>query len=111
MPIRDTSLEFTEHRKVRIMSDSKNQLFAMDIEGMTCTSCEHHVQDALRSIGAIDVRADYKKGEATFIADANFPPEKAQEAVMQAGYQPKNVKIQRWENHSDMVFFTWTSKA
>ncbi len=87
------------------MSNSKTQLFAMDIEGMTCTSCEHHVQDALRSIGAIDIRVDYKKGKATFIADANFPPEKAQEAVMQAGYQPKNVKIQRWENHSDMVFF------
>ncbi|SMC02254.1 mercuric reductase [Sulfobacillus thermosulfidooxidans DSM 9293] len=85
------------------MSGSKKKLFSMDIEGMTCTSCEHHVQDALQSVGATDVHADYKKGLATFIAPLDFPVDKAQEAVAQAGYQPKDVKIQDPNDSSEMV--------
>lgn len=85
------------------MSDSEKKLLTMDIEGMTCTSCEHHVQDALQSVGGTDVHADYKKGLATFIAPWDFPMDKAQEAVAQAGYRLTDVKIQDPDNFSEMV--------
>lgn len=30
----------------------------MNVEGMTCDSCNRHVASALRSAGAVDVEAD-----------------------------------------------------
>ena len=38
----------------------------MRIEGMTCEGCNEAVAEALMGGGAVKVRADFKKGEATF---------------------------------------------
>ncbi len=40
------------------------RLLRMRVEGMTCTSCEQHVEQALREAGVIDVEADFRRGEA-----------------------------------------------
>jgi copper chaperone CopZ len=60
----------------------------MRIEGMTCPSCEHHVDKALRATGARSIAADFRRGEALLTVDA--PPDAAalEAAVRDAGYTP-----------------------
>jgi mercuric reductase len=71
---------------------------------MSCADCEHHVIRALQSIGAEDVVADYRRGEATFaLIDLNRIAD-AREAVAQAGYQPGESTVlhrQRDRNESE----------
>jgi copper chaperone CopZ len=53
---------------------------------MTCPSCEHHVERALRETGAREVEANFRRGEALLTMDA--PPDVAalSAAVRHAGY-------------------------
>src|SRR5438105_4533900 len=62
--------------------------FRMRVSGMTCPSCEHHVEKALSEAGARDVAADFRRGEA--LLSLNRPPDAATlaNAVQQAGYTP-----------------------
>lgn len=36
------------------------------VQGMTCTGCENHVTHALRSVGAENISASFRLGEAVF---------------------------------------------
>lgn len=65
--------------------------FRMKVSGMTCTGCEHHVSDALKSVGAEQVKADFGRGEARFLAQDNFSMEDARSAILKQGYTPKGV--------------------
>lgn len=69
-----------------------DEIYTMPIEGMTCAHCEQSVRVALQEIGARDVRASFRRGEATFKMPA---PEGAsarlREAVLDAGYQPGEI--------------------
>jgi mercuric reductase len=38
----------------------------LEVAGMTCTDCEHHVTAALESAGAEQVSADFRRGVARF---------------------------------------------
>ena len=67
--------------------------YHMDIEGMTCTDCEHHVTKALESVGANNVQANFRRGEAIFWAPANFSEHAARQAVEQAGYRPQDIDV------------------
>jgi len=49
--------------------------FRMRVGGMTCPSCEHHVEKALSEAGARDVAADFRRGEA--LLSVNGPPDAA----------------------------------
>ncbi len=60
----------------------------LPIAGMTCPHCETAVRDALQSVGARDVQADYRRGEATFTLPAGVDPSVLQQVVHAAGYQP-----------------------
>src|SRR6266851_1353830 len=62
--------------------------FRMRVGGMTCPSCEHHVEKALSEAGARDVAADFRRGEA--LLSVNVPPDTATlaNAVQGAGYTP-----------------------
>ena len=42
----------------------RDRRFRMRVDGMTCPSCERHVQKALRKAGARDVTTDFRRGEA-----------------------------------------------
>lgn len=71
--------------------DEKIQ-YHMDIQGMTCTDCEHHVTSALEAVGASRIQASFRKGEALFWASPDFSIAAASSAVSQAGYIPKTVQ-------------------
>lgn len=38
----------------------------LEVAGMTCTGCEHHVTAALEGAGAEQVSADFRRGVARF---------------------------------------------
>ncbi len=63
--------------------------YRMDVQGMTCDSCNLHVGRALEGAGARDVTADWRKGEARFAADEGVELDHLAEAVRKAGYGPR----------------------
>ena len=64
----------------------------MNVLGMTCTGCEHHVSDALENIGAKYVEVDFRRGEAVFELPAGLEVETAKKAITEANYQPGRVE-------------------
>lgn len=72
---------------------SKNKVkVTLPIQGMTCTSCENHVTEALGISGAENAKADFNRGYATFeIEKENIG--KAKEAITNSGYTPREEEI------------------
>ena len=64
----------------------------LPITGMTCDHCEIAVRDALHAAGALNVQADFRRGEATFDLPAGTEPAVLQAAVRDAGYDPGPVE-------------------
>src|SRR5712691_589428 len=58
----------------------------MSVDGMTCPSCEHHVEKALRSAGARDAEADFRRGEALLSVDGDPNAPALAAAIQAAGY-------------------------
>lgn len=70
----------------------KTQQLRMTVQGMTCDSCNRHVEHALESAGAQNVRADFRGGEAVFtFTGEDMQPLEA--AVTTAGYRPSGVEF------------------
>ncbi|MGH2657475.1 MAG: mercury(II) reductase [Actinomycetota bacterium] len=67
--------------------------YRMDVDGMTCDSCDRHVAGALAGAGATDVSAHWRKGEARFSAEEG-DLERLSDAVRGVGYRPKGVEAQ-----------------
>ncbi len=68
------------------------RLLRMGVQGMTCEGCEQHVVRALESIGAREVKADFRRGEARFRAPATLDASTLAKAVQDAGYGPGAVE-------------------
>lgn len=79
------------------MSNDKVQI-TLPVQGMTCTSCENHVTEALVQVGADNPTADFRRGQATFeITKDNI--EKANEAVNESGYRTGDATIESEDNN------------
>lgn len=65
------------------MSDSR---WVLEVEGMTCNGCAHHVADAIGSFDATDVRVDWPRGEATFSLPG-LDEAALRDAIAEAGYR------------------------
>lgn len=59
----------------------------LDITGMTCDDCEHHVGDALASAGLTDVEVDWRRGLAAGTDDGSFDAATATEALRGTAYE------------------------
>ncbi len=55
---------------------------------MTCADCERHVADALREAGAVEVQANFRRGEAHFKAPASFDEARLVAALVETPYRP-----------------------
>src|SRR5919204_2560739 len=64
----------------------------MRVDGMSCPSCEHHVEKALRQGGAREVEADFRRGEVRLVVDAPADAAALAAAVGDAGYTPGPLK-------------------
>lgn len=67
--------------------------YRMKIEGMTCASCERHVEHGLGLAGAQHVRADFRKHEVVFDASEGLQIDTWFQAVRGAGYSPIGIEI------------------
>lgn len=68
-----------------IFNKSKNNKPYVEIEGMMCPNCEHHVTQALAEIG-LDVTANHSENKA-YINSGEIDEEKIKSAVTSAGYK------------------------
>src|SRR5712691_9354203 len=73
----------------------------MRVDGMTCPSCERHVEQALLNAGAAEAGADFRRGEA--VVSVQGPPDEAalRAAVEATGYRPGLVERISPEPESD----------
>ena len=62
--------------------------YRQKVEGMTCTGCEEHVTSALENIGARNIEASFRRGEAIFDLPVNVNIETAKKAISEAKYIP-----------------------
>lgn len=69
----------------------QTQIVEMAIKGMTCDSCQHHVEHALADVpGVTDVQVPgWKSGRATITAAVGVTAEQLTESVRDAGYRAK----------------------
>ena len=66
--------------------------FKVNISGMTCTSCEKHVESALEKIGAKNIESSYRRGEAVFELPDDIEVESAIKAIDEANYQAGEIE-------------------
>src|SRR5229473_2354849 len=63
----------------------------MQIEGMTCAHCEKTIAEALTSVGASKVEANWRDGRATLDA-GNATDEQLKTAIEEAGYKVVSIR-------------------
>jgi mercuric reductase len=62
--------------------------FRLEVGGMTCPSCEHHVEQAVRQAGVSDATADFRRNEVVFTVEGEPDEMSFKEAVKSSGYVP-----------------------
>ncbi len=67
---------------------------ALEVAGMTCTDCEHHVAAALERAGAEQASADFRLGVARFALPWGVDEAGLRAAVTQAGYTPGTLRAE-----------------
>ena len=67
--------------------------YKISIQGMTCTGCEEHVAVALENIGAKNIEASFRRGEAVFELPDDIGVESAKKAINEAKYQKNGPRI------------------
>ena len=70
------------------MATPTTQSLTLPVLGMTCASCQHHVEEALRSTAGVEsARVDLMAHRASVVFDpAIAAPEALVEAIRGAGY-------------------------
>jgi mercuric reductase len=66
--------------------------YRMRVNGMTCDSCNTHVEQALVGAGAREAEANWRRGEALFSMEENLDGIALAQAVSEAGYHPKEIE-------------------
>ena len=64
----------------------------LEVAGMTCTDCEHHVTAALERAGAEQASADFHRGVARFVLPGGVDVAGLRAAVTRAGYTPGTLR-------------------
>ncbi len=78
----------------------------LKIDGMACTMCESHVNDAVRK--AVDpqkVSSSYKKGETEILSREALDEEKLRGAIEATGYHVLAVKSEPYEKKGFLGLF------
>lgn len=66
--------------------------FRMQVDGMTCDSCNTHVQRALERAGATRASADWRRGESLFDIEGEIDNEALAGSIADAGYVAGSVE-------------------
>jgi len=67
----------------------EEKTLAFDVQGMTCASCAHHVEDALKKVpGVVGVSVPgWESGQATVKVEEGVDPADLEASVAEAGYR------------------------
>ena len=102
------------------MASQSTESLTLPVLGMTCASCQHHVEEALRStVGVESARVDLMAHRASVVFDpALAAPEKLVEAIRGAGYDAvlprasgEDKQSERRETDSAATFRAWITLA
>lgn len=95
---------FPEDNAITFINSNNIVEATMQIEGMTCTSCEHSVDFALKTEkGVISATSSYEKGIAKIKYDkSKVSPEALSKAVEdKVGYRVTDYKIENYYSHEE----------
>jgi len=83
------------NKEISGVSESNLKLVNMEIEGMTCTGCEEHVQFAASQLeGVFVTKASYESGKAAITFDQSISSlEEVIDAINETGYTVVDYKV------------------
>ena len=76
-------------------SESQQPDIVIHVKGMMCDKCAYRMEKQLgklESVGSVDVRLDDEEVFVTLVDDATFNEEVLREAVLDAGFDPVEVR-------------------
>ena len=77
----------------------------LGIDGMMCTMCEAHIQDAIRkSCSVKKVKASHTKGEAVILSEEALTPEQLHAAIDPTGYTLGEIAARPYEKKGFSLF-------
>lgn len=75
------------------------------IDGMMCSMCEAHIQDAIRKAFSVkSVKASHTKGEAVIVSDAPISESALHAAIDPTGYTLGTVTSEPYEKKGFSLF-------
>ena len=73
--------------------DTNARPAVLEVGGMTCDDCAHHVTAALERVGAEDVSVTWRSGEARLSVPDGLAEDAVRSAVEGAGYRPGALRL------------------
>ena len=78
----------------------------VNIDGMTCSMCESHVNDCIRnSFRVKSVKSSHAKGECVIISDSEIDTAGLKSAIEAVGYKVLSVETGEYKKKSLFGFF------
>lgn len=70
----------------------------MKIDGMMCSMCESHINDAVRQAFSVKkVTSSHSRGETVILTEEDIPDVRIREAIEPTGYRVLSVKREKYE--------------
>ena len=70
----------------------------LEIDGMACSMCEAHVNDAIRKAFPVKkVTSSHSKGQAEILAEAEIEEQKLKDVIGATGYQVLSVRCEPYQ--------------
>ena len=70
----------------------------LKVDGMMCSMCEAHMNDAIRRAFSVKkVTSSHKKGETVIVTDAELADEELQKVVAEMGYKVLEIRRGAYE--------------
>lgn len=76
--------------------------YRIKIRGMSCSACEEHIVDALEKIGAKNIQASFRQGEAVFELPEDKVVDHVKMAIDEVNYQPGKIEEVSLQNTVDI---------
>ncbi len=70
----------------------------LSIDGMACSMCESHINDAIRrELNVKKVTSSHSKGETVIISESNIPEDKIRSVIEPTGYKLLGIRSEPYE--------------
>ena len=77
----------------------------LEVDGMACSMCEAHVNDAVRRAFPVKkVTSSYAKGITEILTEAPIDEDQLKKAVSDTGYTVKSIKSEPYEKKGFLFF-------